>query len=186
MSPTHANPPKRRYYPHILLTYHGAMKRNSGFSLIELIIALAIAGILVAVGVARLNPNGAATRQAAEVVAAAVNRARYEAIRTNNTTGFRVVAGTAGTSGTVSICRDVDETLAFSCSTGVVAETIALSEGDLGRAVITSPVDVTLFFDRRGILRNPSSAGQAITITDRSGANSRTVTVLPTGRSEIN
>ena len=44
---------------------------RSGLTVIELIIAVAIAGVLLAVGAAQLNMSGSATRQAAEVVAGA-------------------------------------------------------------------------------------------------------------------
>ncbi len=161
------------------------MKRTAGFTLIELILALALMGILLAVGVGRFNLSGSATRQAAEVVSAAVNRARYEAIRTNNTAGLAITAGTGGSSGSLVICRDVDETVTLACSTGSVAETIDFDGGELARAVISSPASVTFFFDRRGILRNPSSASQVITIADRSGNNIRTVSVSATGRAEV-
>lgn len=161
------------------------LRTQEGFSLIELIIAMAVMGVLIGVGVSRLNPDGAATRQAAQVVAAAINRARYEAIRTNNTAGFNVLAAAGTQPGSVVICRSVDETVTLSCATGEVAETFDLATGDLGRARITS-ADLTVFFDRRGIVRNPNSVGQVVTITDRSGGNVRTVTILPTGRTEIN
>ncbi len=173
------------YWTKALPSYPHAMKLKAGFTLIELILALALMGILLAVGVSRLNLSGSATRQAAEVVSAAVNRARYEAIRTNNTAGLTITAGTGGSSGSIVICRDVDETVALACSTGAVAETIDFDGGDLTRAVITSPASVTFFFDRRGILRNPSSTSQVITIADRSGNNIRTVSISATGRAEV-
>lgn len=157
-----------------------------GFTLIELIIVVAIVGVLVGLGVSRINPNATATRQVAQAVAATVNKARFEAIRSNQTAGLNIVAGAGGQSGSLTICRNVDETVAFSCSTGEVAETLNFSDGDLGRAVISSPSALTVFFDRRGIVRNPSSSGHVITITDRSGANVRTVTILATGRAEVN
>jgi len=159
--------------------------RNRGFSIIELLIVLALVGILAGIGVTQLNSAGAATSQAAQVVASAINQARLEAVRTNNTAGFEVIAADANQSGTILICRNVDETQALSCATGTVARSIVLSDGDLGRARIASPATLAVFFDRRGVVRNPASSGQVVTITDRSGGNIRRVTILPTGRAEV-
>ncbi|MEX2535365.1 MAG: GspH/FimT family protein [Trueperaceae bacterium] len=162
------------------------MRRSiQGFSLLELIMACAIVGIILSAGFVQMNPSGTATRQTAEVVAATINRARFEAIRTNNTAGFEVVAGSGGGSGTVTVCRNVDETVALNCSTGEIAESIDFSDDDLGRAVISQPTSLTVFFDRRGIVRNPGS-NQTILITDQTGGNQRTVTISPTGRTEVN
>lgn len=161
------------------------MRDGVGITLLETLIAVAIAGVLFALAASRVNPAGTATRQAAEVVAATINRARYEAIRTNQTAGLVITAGAGGSSGSVYICRNVDDSVALSCSTGEIASTVDFDGGDLGRAVITSPTSTTLFFDRRGILRNPSSE-LLITVADRSGGNAWSVAVSPTGRAEIN
>lgn len=158
---------------------------EQGISLIELILVTAIIGVLLGAGFVQMNTGGTATRQTAEVVASVINRARFEAIRTNNTAGFMVDAGSGGGSGKVSICRNVDETVTLDCATGEVAEAIDFSDDALGRAVIASPARLTVFFDRRGIVRNPGSS-QTIEITDRLGKNLRTVTILPTGRTEVN
>ena len=73
-----------------------------GMTLIELILVLAVAGILLAVGGARLNASGSSTSQAAQVVAGAANRARFEAVKTNSTSGLEIVAGSGGTSGSTA------------------------------------------------------------------------------------
>jgi len=153
-------------------------------TLIELILVLAVAGILLGVGAARLNASGSSTSQAAQVVAGAANRARFEAVKTNSTSGLEIVAGSAGTSGSMTICRDIDVTVGLSCANGVVAEVITFDGGALGRAVIASPATTAVYFDRRGIVRNPSL--HTVTVTDRSGSNARTVTIAPTGRAEVN
>lgn len=162
------------------------IRRRSGVSLIELLVVVAITAVLLGVGVLRFNFGGQATSQAAQVVASAVNRARFEAVRTGTTGGLEIVAGASGGSGTLTICRGVDPTVALACSTGTVSETIAIGTGDLARAVIASPATLGVYFDRRGVVRNPASTGNVVTITDRGGGNARTVTILPTGRAEVN
>lgn len=158
--------------------------RAAGFSVIELIIVVAVAGILLAVGVTRLNPSGSAVRQAAEVVAGAANRARFEAVKTNSTSGYVVVAGSGASSGSITICREIDITVGLSCANGVTTEVITFDNGSLARALISEPASTAVYFDRRGVVRNP--AQHVITITDRSGGNGRTVTISPTGRAEVN
>ncbi len=153
-------------------------------TVIELIIVVAVAGILLAVGATQLNPSGSAVRQAAEVLAGAANRARFEAVKTNSTSGYVVVAGTGGSTGSITICRDINITAGLSCANGTITEVISFDGGALARAVISAPASTSVFFDRRGVVRNP--AQHVITVTDRSGTNSRTVTISPTGRAEVN
>jgi len=160
------------------------MKRTQGFSLIELLIVLAIATILLVAGFMQINTGGAATSQAAQAIAATVNRARFEAVRTNNTAGMQILGADATQGGTIRVCIDVDESVALSCATGTIVSTVVLSDGDLARAQITSPASLTIFFDRRGIVRNPSSA-LVIDVADRSGGNGRSVTISATGRAVI-
>jgi len=155
----------------------------AGLSVIELLIVLAVAGILFGVGIVSLNPAGAATRQAAEVLAGAANRARFEAVKTNSTSGYEVVAGGDGSTGSITICREIDVNVGLSCANGVITELITFDGGALARAVIADPARTAVYFDRRGVVRNP--ALHVITVTDRSGGNVRTVTISPTGRAEI-
>jgi type IV fimbrial biogenesis protein FimT len=158
---------------------------SSGISIIEVLIVVAIAGILMAAAGRFLNPSGATTRQAAQVVMSAINQARFEAIRTNNTAGIVFTGNDGSEPGLIQVCRDVDEAATPSCATGTVFETIRFSASDLARAQITNTAPLELYFDRRGIVRNQGTAGGVVTIADRSGNNVRTVTVLPTGRAEI-
>lgn len=153
-------------------------------SLVELLIVLAIAGILIGIGAVQLNPAGSAVSQAAEVVAGAANRARFEAVKTNSTSGFEVVAGAGGSSGSITICREIDVTVGLACSNGNVTEVITFDSGALARALISSPATTSIYFDRRGVVRNP--ALHTIEVTDRSGGNALTVTISPTGSAEVN
>lgn len=154
-----------------------------GMTVIELLIVLAIAAILIGVGATQLNTSGAAVSQAAEVVAAAANRARFEAVKTNSTSGLEIESGTGESSGSITVCREIDVTVGLSCANGIVSEVISFDGGDLARAVISDPATVEVYFDRRGVVRNP--AQHVITVSDRAGVNSRTVTVSPTGRAKV-
>jgi len=158
-------------------------KEYTGFSFIELLVVVAVAGILLAIAVVQLNSSAVATRQAAQVVSAAVDQARFEAIRSNNTAGLEIVQGSPTEPGLIRVCTGVDESVALSCATGTYIRTIRFSGSELARAMIASPELTTVFIDRRGIVRNPAS--YVITITDRSGNHVRTVTILPTGRAEV-
>ncbi len=160
-----------------------APRAAAGFSVLELVIIVAVAGILMAVGYVRLNSAGTATRQAAEVLAGAANRARFEAVKTNSTSGYVVVAGTGGSTGSITICREIDVTAGLSCANGVVTEVITFDSGALAKAVISDPAVTSVYFDRRGVVRNPSL--HVITVTDRTGGNAHTVSITPTGRAEV-
>lgn len=157
--------------------------RSDGLSVIELIIVMAVAGVLLGAAAVFINPSGTVTRQAAEVIAGAANRARFEAVKTNSTSGFVVQAGSGGSTGSITICREIDVALGLSCANGVTTEVITFDDGALARAMITDPASTAVYFDRRGVVRNP--ALHVITVTDRSGNNSRTVTISPTGRAEV-
>lgn len=158
-------------------------RRLHGFSVIELLIVLAVLAVILGVGIARLDPSASATSQAAQVVASAVARARFEAVRTNSTSGLEIVAGAGGSSGQITICHDIDWAVGLACVNGVTTETRSFDGGALARAVISSPTSTTVYFDRRGVVRNP--ANHVVTITDRGGRNPRTISISPTGRAEV-
>lgn len=157
------------------------MQRSSGFSLIELLIALAIAGILLGVGFVVFRPGHFAVNQAAQVVAGAVAKARFDAIKSNRTTQFQV--STAGR-GSYTIC--VDENGNGTCDTGEIVETRGFGTGDLPKATLSA---TTLNSDRFRIDQHgiplDSVAGKTITITALGGTYSRTISLSATGRATI-
>lgn len=158
-------------------------ERIQGITFVELLIVLAFLGVITGVGISRLNPAGAATSQAAQVVASSVARARFEAVKTNSTSGLEIMAAADGSSGTITICHDIDWAAGLTCAFGATTEVKSFDGGELARAIIASPGTTAIYFDRRGVVRNP--AKHEITITDRSGRNSRTVSVSATGRAEV-
>ena len=66
------------------------MKRALGFTLIELIIVLAIIGILAAIGFSSLRRDHFQVKQAARSFVTSVQKARFEAISQNTFGGIRV------------------------------------------------------------------------------------------------
>ena len=157
-----------------------------GLTVVELLIVVALVGILAGVGATQFNFGGVATRQAAQTVSAAVNRARIEAIRSNSTAGLVIeAAGVSSTSGVVRVCRNVDPTGGLACpgdtSHGDYVYEVDFAGGDLGRAQLLDSGSV--FFDRRGVVRNPAET--TIRISDRSGNNERTVLIQATGRAVV-
>ena len=154
---------------------------RKGVTLIELIVVVAVAGILLGIGAVQFNYGGSATSQAARVVSSALNQARFEAIRINANAWLRVQAANGGT---VVICgTELGSTGPVCGAEARDVQVIRFAGSDLGRAQIASPADVSVTFDRRGVMRPPAQID--IVITDRSGGNTRTVRIAATGRAEI-
>jgi prepilin-type N-terminal cleavage/methylation domain-containing protein len=174
--------------------YAGHVDRRqiaSGLSLVELLLVLAVVGVLAAIGFTQINYGGAATRQAAQVVAGTINRARIEAIRGNLTAGAEIVAASgAFASGYVRVCR-IPTGDSLACPDLVdpdnirndpnTAYFVSFADGDLARARINTSDSV--FFDRRGVMRAPRAV--TISISDRTGGNERTVFIEATGRASV-
>jgi type IV fimbrial biogenesis protein FimT len=66
------------------------VQKRSGFSLLELLVVIAVIGILVAIGFVNLPRDRFAVNQAAEGFARDVQLTRFEAIRRNEFMGLRV------------------------------------------------------------------------------------------------
>lgn len=157
-----------------------------GLTVVELLIVVALVAILAGVGATQFNFGGVATRQAAQTLSSAVNRARIEAIRSNGTAGLVIeAAGTSSTSGVLRVCRDVDVAGGLACPADLgdpdYVYVLDFADGDLGRAQLID--SGAIFFDRRGVMRNPAET--TIRIRDRAGGNERTVVIAATGRAVI-
>lgn len=157
------------------------MTNNSGFSLIELVIVVAIAGILTGVGVVVLRPGRFAVNQAAQTFSSAVTQTRFEAIKSNRTAEMTV--STDGF-GSYQIC--VDENDDGTCDAGEVVEALAFGTGDYGQVALTASTlsNNRIRFDRRGIPMEAIS-GKTVTLSQRSGSFDRVIALSSTGRTEI-
>lgn len=156
----------------------GTMKSFRGFTLIEFLMTLAIAGILFGVAITVLPGRGAAVDQAARGLSEQFTRARLEALKNNESAG--VVLSTTG-QGSYSVCVSANLT----CASGRTVQQIVFGGASFPRVKLatTTPSSFTSYwFDSRGI---PRSAGGSITLTDSAGNNKRVVVVSNAGRAAV-
>jgi len=153
------------------------MRSPYGLSLIELVVILAVLGVLLALGAPRLNPDRQAVNQAARGLAEQVVRARLEAIRQNAFVGLLLDPGGAG-----RYLVFVDENANGTLDTGErVIQEVRFGQGDWARVRLTDPTSpLVLLFDPRGIPQ--AFAGASITLANRSGTYTRILEISPQGR----
>ncbi|MCS7069496.1 MAG: prepilin-type N-terminal cleavage/methylation domain-containing protein [Meiothermus sp.] len=170
------------------------MKRDRGLTLVEIIVVLAILGILLTIGLGYFNPDRIAVSQASEVLSSQVTRARLEAIR-NNTSGG-IIFNTEGNGSLQVWVRDRNDP--NNVNSRVVLQTITLGQGDFPRVRCQSATEVTssttttncpnartynFTFDARGV---PQDQGRLhIVLTNFAGNFQRTVCINQQGRSQV-
>ncbi len=158
---------------------------NKGFTLIELIVTLTIAGILMAVAAPSMVGFVSSNRLAGQIneLIADINLARSEAIKRSVTTGI-CVTNVGGTNCVASgnwangwlvyyVCPITDTT----CTAGnnvAVKKHEALSANN----TLTAPADA-LVYTKNGVL---SSGTGDFTLCDPKYGKSRVLNLLPTGR----
>ncbi|WP_337845492.1 GspH/FimT family protein [Thermus sp.] len=153
-----------------------------GFSLLELLLVLAILGIALALGLPRLNPDAQAVNQAARGLAEQVVRARLEAIRQNAPAGLQVF--TEGAGGYVAF---VDRNANGAYDPGEEVQTVRFGEGPWARVRLaperSALGNLPLLFDPRGVPAKPITA--TIALTDPPGRHLRKVVVSQAGRARL-
>ncbi|WP_243094023.1 GspH/FimT family pseudopilin [Thermus thalpophilus] len=156
------------------------MRTPSGLALIELVIVVAILGILFALGTGYLRSDRIAVNQAAQTLAAQVTRARLEAIRRNAFVGLAFNAAGAG-----SYRLFVDENRNGSYDGGeTVIQSVTFGQGDWGRVRLQSVSGAsTLVFDPRGIPHDLNAT--SVTLSNWAGTYSKQVQVTPQGRASV-
>lgn len=157
-------------------------QKNTGFTIIELIVALAVLAILLTVGVPsvqELIKNNRVTGQTNELVAM-INFARNEAIRRNSSVPVVLTSETDGWSGEV---KDPSGTGSDPCTAMG-----ALRCAEYNRVALTQDIDgsldtVTLEFNNRGYLTPFEEVNIGLEHENCSSERQRRVIkILPTGQ----
>ncbi|TBH17402.1 GspH/FimT family protein [Thermus thermamylovorans] len=161
------------------------MRKPRGLTLIELVIILAILGILLALGTGYLRSDRIAVNQAAQSLAAQVTRARLEAIRQNTTAGLRFEAGNAQSAGGYVVYVVVPpETGEGTTIQERVVQRVAFGQGEWARVRLAQVSGETAFaFDSRGIPLSFHTV--TVTLSNRANTYTRQVAISPQGRAEV-
>jgi type IV fimbrial biogenesis protein FimT len=165
---------------------------NKGFSLIELIVALTIAGVLMAIAAPALQKFVSSNRLTSQVndLMADINLARSEAIKRAVDTGVCVTA--AGGSTCVTAGNWSNGWLTYACPatdptcTGATRVVVKIHEALTGKNTLTSPGSVdTIIFAGSGLLRSPAAGTRQFTLTDTNTSGNRILCLSATGRPSL-
>lgn len=170
---------------------------RAGFTLLELLVAIAIVGILSSIGYLSLPRDRFAAREAARVLAADLNRARSEAIRLNTNVALQFggagcgdycLYADFGRSGAADGDLDGDGTVDLARPVLLRREVAA----EFPRVVLTAEgfgATETIWFDVRGLPRGSTGAylgaTAAATLRPTSGEAGFRVTLEPQGRVQV-
>ncbi|GGM91123.1 prepilin [Thermus composti] len=155
------------------------MQKPLGLTLLELLVLLAILGLLLALGVGQLRSDRTAVNQAAQTLAAQVTRARLEAIRQNE---FAGLAFSNAGSGSYRVFLDTNHNGQYDPGEPTL-QAVLFGQGDWAQVRLQSPAEAFFVFDSRGI--PISSQALTITLANRAGTYTRTVQISSQGRANI-
>jgi prepilin-type N-terminal cleavage/methylation domain-containing protein len=173
--------------------------RQAGFSLLELLVGMAIIGVLAGIGIAAMPVNRMQTREASRVLAADLNRARTEGIRLNTNVAIDFDAASCA-----SYCIYTDYTRSGSPDGNLDGDpdgTLEISQPilvnrDLGQdfprmTVVSADFGNSprVWFDVRGLPRASSgayfSATGKVVLRPLNGEPGFVVTLEPQGRVQV-
>ncbi|MER3479317.1 MAG: prepilin [Meiothermus sp.] len=157
-----------------------------GVTILELLVVMAILGVLLGLGVWGFRPDRVAVDQAAQILAAQVGRTRLEAIRNDTYAGLALIPGGStymGVSfpnGGYVVCLDADGDAA--CNGGDrVLQVVRFGEGELGRVRLPAGGGVNwIGFDSRGMPRLRGAI--TVNLSNAAGTYVRGLTVSAQGR----
>ena len=146
--------------------------------MLELVIVVAILGILLAITFVALPSDRTAVNQAARGFAEQFPRARIQALKEDAFAGIRVL--TTG-NGSYEVCVDQDSNR--QCDTGESIQTVTMGQGDNSKIRIASSTVSQFIFDPRGI---PFAAsGGNVVFANPSGSYTVTVNVTAAGKATV-
>lgn len=172
------------------------MKTRAGFTLLELLIVIAIIGIISAVGLPNLRRDTPQVRDAARVITADLNRVRSEAIRLNTSVGvtFNPSQGSyrahlVNSQGTAVPNDGVNSDIIFVgvAANGDIFQRALTTEFPQAALPSTTFTNNTFWFDVRGLPRNSGGgfgAGTIVLTSKRDTSYKINVTVAAQGRIE--
>jgi len=156
------------------------MRKPQGLSLIELVIVIAVLGILLALGTGYLPSDRLAVNQAARSLAAQVTRARLEALRRNDFVGIQFLTGGAGG---YAVFVDQNQNGTYD-TTETTIQTVNFGQGDWAQVRLTALTGpAALVFDPRGIPQD--FTGTTLTLSNRAGTYTKGVSISPQGRASL-
>ncbi|HKI57702.1 MAG TPA: GspH/FimT family protein [Trueperaceae bacterium] len=154
------------------------MRQRNGFTLVEMVIVLAVVGILLAIGLVSFHPDHVAVNQAARGFADQLSRARIEALK-NDAYAF-VTLDTSG-DGSYAVC--VDQNGNAQCDAGEAVQTVSLGQGNNSQVRLASAAFSQFEFDPRGIpLTSPAGA---VVFSNANDSYSVTVQVSTAGKATV-
>jgi prepilin-type N-terminal cleavage/methylation domain-containing protein len=138
------------------------MQKQQGFTLIELIVVIAIIGVLSTIGFLNIRRDTPQVREAARILAADFMRARTEAIRLNTPVAMKINAA----ADSYSMFIDADRNGTSDDSKTIAQRTVS---GDFPLADLTTTLtNGLIWFDVRGLPRDSTGNFSSATINVQS------------------
>lgn len=160
---------------------HLSGSRVSGLTLLEILIVLALIGILAAVGVRTFRAPE--SRLLANDVKLTVQQARYEAIRRNHPVA---VLWNPGTQSITSVIDEADPSVAAACGGTTTLKLQDASEYPSATIASEPAVATGVVWLPSGQIRScVGGIASEVRLTISDSRTSRTVTVTPAGRVDI-